>query len=176
MLKHFSQTRLEVIEINNDRIEIFEPGALLLLPSSLTIVFARNNRFEIGPYMLDVNSLQEVNLKGNVLSKWNGPVEGVESITKLDLSNNYCHHINTDFFKHLRSLKKLDMSYNNLQWVLYNDKNGSIFRPLNNLTHLNLIKNNLIWLPSKIFTGLSSLQHLNLSRNIIRDMILDLRI
>ncbi|KAK6171558.1 hypothetical protein SNE40_019720 [Patella caerulea] len=259
MLKHFSQTNLEVIELNNDRIEIFEPGALLLLPSSLKTVFARNNRFEVGPYMLDVvtlinleeldisgylekypsldipwtefdlidkhcrsfhyynlendapmqpiikliplppklkvlkvrfqglsypipplilgkNSLAEVNLKGNVLSKWNGPVERVESITMLDLSNNYCHHINTDFFKHLRSLKKLDMSFNNLQWVLYSDKDGSIFRPLNNLTHLNLIKNNLIWLPSKIFTGLSSLQYLNLSRNIIRDMILDLKI
>ncbi|KAK6171560.1 hypothetical protein SNE40_019721 [Patella caerulea] len=69
MLKYFNHTKIQEIHVSYNRIEIFEPGALQLLPSTLKIVEAQNNRFTIGPYLKDVvdlTNLEDLDLSDNL--------------------------------------------------------------------------------------------------------------
>ncbi|KAK6171554.1 hypothetical protein SNE40_019718 [Patella caerulea] len=242
MLQHLNKTRLKEIHVNDNRIEIFQPGALQYLPQSIKKVSAKNNRFTIGEYLADVahlinleeldlsgnlqepniystipsmdwvliqeacdtttnsdkghlrfppnlkilnmrfsalayyvtkidlgtNSIQNVSLRGNILSKWEGPVLNVENIRHLDLSQNLCFWINSDFFSNFSSLETLDIAQNNLELVIARDTNGAVFETLNKLKYLNIQETYLIYLPEKIFKGLKNCQILDLSRNLIR--------
>ncbi|KAG7500042.1 trophoblast glycoprotein-like [Solea senegalensis] len=115
----------------------------------------------------------------------------LENVTNLSLSNNRISEVESHTFAGLRSLRSLDLSNNqlaiihpeaftvqneslqelNLSRALYNHSSvmdlATSFRwsSLATLKVLDLSHNNLIFLPSRIFSHLSSLRRLQLSNN-----------
>ncbi|KAK6171552.1 hypothetical protein SNE40_019716 [Patella caerulea] len=65
-LKYFKYTVIEKIYVDGNRIDIFQKGAILLLPDTLKYVSAKSNRFTLGTYLhsdpLHVYGIQELDL------------------------------------------------------------------------------------------------------------------
>ncbi|KAK6171553.1 hypothetical protein SNE40_019717 [Patella caerulea] len=141
----------------------------LVFPPNLKILRIRyyDLAYQITKLALGPNALENVDLRGNILSRWIGPISGVENITDLNLSQNFGRTIYPDFFDNFTSLQTLDMSLNNLQPSLARDVNGSIFKSLSRLRNISLAQNNLRYLPENVFIGLNNCQFLNLSHNLL---------
>ncbi|XP_050393871.1 toll-like receptor 4 [Patella vulgata] len=141
----------------------------LVFPPNLKILRIQyyDLAYQVTKIALGPNSLKNVDLRGNVLSRWIGPISGVENITDLNLSQNFCLKIYPEFFDNFTSLQTLEMSLNNLQLSLAMDGNGSIFKSLSSLVNISLAENKLRYLPENVFIGLKKCQFLNLSHNLL---------
>ncbi|CAL1539900.1 unnamed protein product, partial [Lymnaea stagnalis] len=110
------------------------------------------------------NKLSEIDISNGFLSKWcNGNL--LEGITKIDLSENYCEHIGTDFFHNNNSLIYLVLHDNALGAEFAEDNDGAILAKLSNLKYLDISYNLIYKLPSEFFKGLTALETLKLSKN-----------
>ena len=93
------------------------------------------------------NSLTSLQIEGNLLSIWTGPVTGLEKLEELVLSNNRAFVFNATFFEGFPRLKKLNVSRNSLHNFVSEDKDGSLFAPLSKLEELDLSRNELKVIP-----------------------------
>jgi Leucine-rich repeat (LRR) protein len=108
--------------------------------------------------------------QNNIIYNLTGPVNGVQSVRYVDLSNNFCTILSPHFFKYFRSLSYLDLSHNALGESFENDKKGEIFENLQQLVLLNISHNRIVRLPKKIFRNLFLLENLNLSDNSLSEL------
>ena len=115
------------------------------------------------------NSIETIDLSGNVLYSWIGPIGPFPSIKTLNLSRNYCSHVHPNMFLFMSSLEYLYVQQNFLGITLANDANGSTFQHLINLKLLDLSTNQIRKLPPGVFLHLGQLQVLNLSFNSLID-------
>ncbi|KAJ8302148.1 hypothetical protein KUTeg_021135 [Tegillarca granosa] len=129
-------------------------------------------KYQIPQLTMSENNITYVDLSGNILYEWTGPVLNVHKIQYLDLSNNYCSSVSDVFFQDLKNLKTLNVSSNILGYTLNTDKEGKKLGHLKALKQLDLSRNYIFSLSSRIFVGLQQLEHLNLSRNNLRDLLI----
>ncbi len=89
----------------------------------------------------------------------------LSSLETLDLSYNDCSEIPTGFFQGLSNLRMLFLQGNKLgsNKILKAD----LFKPLRNVTWLQLDNNGIRSLPTNIFLGMQSLQTVSLANNLI---------
>lgn len=166
-----SQTLLHVEEKSCDNVE-----TITILPPYLTSInFEYSTVGDTIPFMhLKYDHLYKLNLRGNRLTKWIGPVCNATSMLYLDLSENLCSEVSKSFFRELTGLETLLLDKNYLVYPLRNDQNGDIFRRLTNLQNISIANNQLDLLPNKIFHGLVNLKALNLSTNAINVVDFDI--
>ena len=141
------------------------------LPSKLkTIKFANSNlKFKVSslPVVPFTNSVEEIDVSGNVLYALEGPVGPLPALKCLNLSSNYCSYISERFFFYTTSLELLDIGKNFLGAQLATERAAKIFKPLVNLRRLYLSSNQIQSLHRSVFRYLINLEYLNLKSNII---------
>ncbi|KAK3605774.1 hypothetical protein CHS0354_033978 [Potamilus streckersoni] len=125
-------------------------------------------RYDIPELIFSNNSLRKVNVSGNALFKWTGPLVGLKNLQVVDLSNNLCSDIGKHFFENLNSLETLLIGHNLLGYVIEGDINGEIFHNLKSLKRLDMSDNRISFIPSKFLLGLSSLQIFDVSKNFLQ--------
>ncbi|XP_041361993.1 toll-like receptor 4 [Gigantopelta aegis] len=70
------------------------------------------------------NNLRQVDFSHNLISTWIGPIEGLQKLKILDLSNNLATHAEQSFFRNFNSLLFLNISWNLLSNVISQDRDG----------------------------------------------------
>ena len=181
--RHFAQSNTVISNLHNIG-SIFRTNIVkqtlawpFTIPISLRYIDASNMKIRqaIPPCNLSTpNNLQKFNLSMNLYFEWNGPSQGFDNLTTLDLSWNLCSHMDSNFFKSMTGLMFLNLSRNFLDTSLNADTTGTIFDHQHQLKDLDLSHNNVITLPKAIFKGLESLEVLNLSGNRLKDISVDL--
>ncbi|CAL1536889.1 unnamed protein product [Lymnaea stagnalis] len=139
---------------------------ILPLPPTLTQLTMHSNSLEYQVNNIsfsDNNSLEHVDISGNMFNSLIGPITGLHSLKNLSMSSCFIETIKNMFFKTLTSLRYLNLFQNLLGECLY--RNNDIFDPLINLTYLNISFNNLYRLSNGTFKSLRSLEILDLSTN-----------
>ena len=120
------------------------------------------------------NKVRHVYLQDNTIYNWIGPVLNVEFVETMNLSNNFCTGLSTQFLDGFVGLKTLLMNGNLIGYSLQNDVNGLSFKNLRNLTTLEMTSNKISILATNIFFNLTSLKLLRLSNNLMRDFNVDI--
>ena len=176
--RHLTKYKTVSLNVNKmKRIHKMDIICSLQTPLSLRYVDASNMKIRIAlpPCNFSTpNNLQRLNLSINMYFEWNGPLQGFENLTILDLSWNSCARMDSDIFKSMASLEYLNLSRNFLDSSLSTDTTGEIFEHQHDLKDLDLSQNNLITLPEAIFKGLESLEVLNLSGNRLKKIRVEL--
>ncbi|XP_046366681.2 toll-like receptor 4 [Haliotis rufescens] len=139
--------------------KLYIPPNLTFLNFSISKLAFTIPQLELGP-----NSLKTIDLSNNFLTRWEGPLSGLDSLEYFDLSHNHCEYIANDFLLNLSSISVFNASHNNLGLGLGN----SSLSQFHNLKHLILSHNQIANLPSEIFKNLTSLQYLDLSSNSLK--------
>ncbi|XP_071110387.1 toll-like receptor 4 [Haliotis cracherodii] len=120
--------------------------------------------YDIVNFRFSENSLRELNLSHNYLSKWIGPIWGLKHLEIVDLSHNFCDFIGKEFGKHFPSIKTLNLGYNYLGYTLQND-NSNFFHDFPLLENLDLSNNKITSFPKTIIKNLTRIKNVNLSNN-----------
>ena len=147
-----------------------------LLPKNLNCLDASNMkvRIELREITFAPNKLQQLYLGRNTFFHWYGPFEGLENLTKLDLSWNACSDMDLKMFHNMPNLRVLNLSINFLDIPLNRDQAGIIFRNQEKLEILTISDNKLRSLPRNIFSGLKKLRQLFLAKNLLNTFDVDL--
>ena len=118
-------------------------------------------------------NLVHLDLSFNLFTKWVTPVKGLEHLKYLDLSENYCCQIASDFFDHFTNLESLNIAGNFLGTTMeraFTDTPNGIFGKLEQLKDLDLSNNRIERFSNPdIFKRLTQLEHLYLQSNILSD-------
>nr|XP_022300444.1 toll-like receptor 6 isoform X3 [Crassostrea virginica] len=146
------------------------------IPKSLKTVYMNDGivGYAIPEMSFSENSIENVYLQGNLMQSWNGPVRGMENLKRLNLSNNFCSKISTDFFQHFTAMSCLYLNNNLLGFSLAPDTDGNIFKALKRLKYLELKNNKITHLPFAVFKNLKSLEKLYLNDNLLTDIRFDI--
>ena len=64
------------------------------------------------------NSIEYMDFSSNIFYQWRGQFFQFDKLKYLDLSNNFCSNVTSDFFKNIPHIKTLDISKNNLGLIL----------------------------------------------------------
>ena len=148
------------------------------LPQSLKIVSfhdsGMNFRIQQYPILPLSNRIETIDLSGNILYSWIGPIGPFPFIKTLNLSRNYCSYVKPEFFRYQTTLENLYLQTNFLGIPLATDTRGSIFEYLKSVKVLDLSVNQIRYLPPKVFVHLQQLQILNLSFNSITEWTPDI--
>ena len=141
-------------------------------PSTLKTIGYSASKLSYEPSGLPIalplrNSVESVDFSYNVFYKWSDPLVIFSDLKLLNLSNNFCYNITSEFFKNCPNLESFDASYNRIAPVLKNDIHGSIFESVTGLRILNISACWIEKLPKMVFKHLSSLEHLDLSYNML---------
>ncbi|XP_052075459.1 toll-like receptor 4 [Mytilus californianus] len=162
-------SKLETLIISNNSINhtaipnnIFKP-----LVSLLQLAIKRNFNH---PFSLHVSTLY-IDISNNAFYVWQGPISNLTCLTYLDISNNFCSNVSTNFFEYGSNLTTLLIQNNLLGFVLPTDTNGEILAKLTKLKLLNLADNRIPSLPTTIFYSQTEIRMLNLSRNMLENEI-----
>ncbi|KAI8516137.1 hypothetical protein Bbelb_069500, partial [Branchiostoma belcheri] len=86
------------------------------------------------------------------------------SVTEITIVNSRLQYIDERTFSELRSLQKLDLSYNNIAFPVGVDPKLQFS---DTLTHVSLMENNISWVPRGLFSG-TKIRYLGLSVNKIK--------
>ena len=140
---------------------------MMILPANLQElhIICEPLHFDVPRVRFTHNKLTVLNLNCNLLERWIGPVEGLENLEKLDLSDNFANYISTFFFSSFSRLKVLNLSSNFIGNMMGKGNQSLIFDNLTSLEVLDLSLNEIHSLPEDIFRGLTSLKTLRLSHN-----------
>jgi Leucine-rich repeat (LRR) protein len=111
------------------------------------------------------NQLTQVDLSQNYLPTLYGPLDGFHSVIDLNLASTLVQDIDFKFFPSFPRLQRLNISYNMLSDVFYNDVDGQLLRNLSNLETLDIASNQLLQLNSATFRPLTGLRELYLGDN-----------
>ncbi|XP_041351606.1 LOW QUALITY PROTEIN: toll-like receptor 4 [Gigantopelta aegis] len=123
--------------------------------------------FDITWLRFKPNNLTTLILNCNLLSRWIGPVEGLDNLQHLDLSNNLARFVSTHFFTSFPNLRLLNISFNFLGSMLYQANQSLILDNLTSLEVLDMSLNDIGSLPENIFRDLVSVKVLNVSTNVL---------
>ncbi|XP_048244545.1 toll-like receptor 4 [Haliotis rufescens] len=137
------------------------------LPPKLETFYCDDSTFRISFFNFTPNNLTKISYRKNVITYWTGPKYGLNHLTEIDLSENFCDRVYDGCLKGFTSLKILRANRNYLGAFLGNDKNGQVFAYSPTLEFLNLSLNRIQFLPVNVFRNLVSLKNLNLSENSI---------
>ena len=126
------------------------------------------------------NLLQTVKLDNNAMSKWKGPLRGLNKLRDVDLSVNLCEDIHDDFFINMTSITNLNLRKNFIGYVIEknvreNKLDCPCIKPLKNIVNLDLSLNKIRILPTKCFSTQVSLKTLDLKENFLSDWEIDIR-
>ncbi|XP_046573907.1 toll-like receptor 4 [Haliotis rubra] len=98
----------------------------------------------------------------------NRPLRGLRNLRVLDLSYNGLQRMRPNVFEKDNSLQKLNLHHNHLGIALGKDNTGNIFHRLGEIQHLDLSRNRITFLPTRIFRGLTNAKTINLSNNYLK--------
>ncbi|KAL3851918.1 hypothetical protein ACJMK2_015613 [Sinanodonta woodiana] len=148
----------------------------LQIPENLKIANFSHSRlaFPVLSFRVGKNSLEYLDASYSILYKWTGPVQGFDSLTYLDLSNNYCSEMSFQFFDYFPRLVTLLVSDNLLGIVISRDEDGRIFQNLKYLQHLDMSNNKISSMNEHIFRGLDSIKILNISHNLLDKFLVNI--
>ncbi|CAL1539898.1 unnamed protein product, partial [Lymnaea stagnalis] len=139
----------------------------MTFPPKLSVLNA-SQFFSLGATVLTPHwrksKLKILDLSKSFLSTW-GMGSMLLHIERAFLSENYCKHIQRNFFKQNNSLIYLDLHDNVLGSDFAEDLDGVIFAQLSQLKYLDISFNVIFSLPSQFFKGLKDLRYLKLSDN-----------
>lgn len=145
-------------------ISVSAPPSLRTLYVNSSKIFSTVVKFGILP-----NVVRQVYLQDNIIHSWIGPMHGVENITVLDMSKNFCANIGKDVGVNLTGLLTLKLAENALGPRFQFDLTGKIFRNLRRLQFLDISYNRIQALPFPFFKNLRSINHLYVSNNLLSD-------
>nr|XP_022298935.1 toll-like receptor 4 [Crassostrea virginica] len=131
-------------------------------------------RYVIPKLKFSKNTIKELYMQRNTFYQWTGPIIGMNHLHLLDLSNNFCSNVSSDFFSHIINLSKLYISNNLLGYSIASDIDGRIFANLLHLRIIHLRANRIAHLPFMVFKNLKNLQHLDLSDNLLTTVEFDI--
>ncbi|XP_046366694.2 toll-like receptor 4 [Haliotis rufescens] len=107
-------------KLSGSRSDMNYAGCTFRLPQKL--LFANFSRSKLSFRIKNVSccnsKLKELDLSHNLFSKWEGPIEGFESLEKIDLSHNFCDYVNNSVFKSLSRLKTAKLGTNFLGYAM----------------------------------------------------------
>ncbi|XP_076082951.1 toll-like receptor 4 [Mytilus galloprovincialis] len=145
---------------------------IINLPLQLRVLYftASKSEFEIPRLRFSENVLEKVDFSSNIFFSLKGPIVNLLHLHELDLSNNFCSNISNVFFNGTPNIRKLLLQNNLLGFILPNDGQGEIFRPLVKLEIIDLSDNRIPRLPHSIFESHQSIKEINLRRNVLDKM------
>jgi Leucine-rich repeat (LRR) protein len=154
---------------------IFEKASVICLPPDIRSLRWRKSfvNFHVREPLCiyGATNLRQLDLSFNIITKWVMPIGGLQNVTHLDLSENYCDEANPKFFSLFNSMTHLNLSGNFLGHSLSSERkigNASrMFDGMPHLTVLDLSNNKIAHLPKDIFMALNNLTNLNLSGNVL---------
>ena len=141
------------------------PPKLKMLKWTMSFLRFHVRFFRICPPL----ELRKLDVRFNLILEWTGPVYGLEMLTELNLAENYCKNMSSDFFDTLFCLRKLNVSGNFLGSILHpsNENAGKHFKNLTNLENIDLSENRITALAFDVFQNLKKIKYLNVSGNMI---------
>lgn len=123
-------------------------------------------------------NLRHLDLSGNLLQQWIGPLVGLPNLKHLDLYENFCNNVSRTFFKSFPNLQHLNISRNPELGLSfdphYNPEATSLFAYLGNVTKLDISSCGIEVLPKEIFRNMTSLEKLYVSKNRLKCWCVDL--
>ncbi|EEB16133.1 tartan, putative [Pediculus humanus corporis] len=158
---------IKTLKLNNNKIQsvhltfIFYTNLmdLDLSVNKIKNLGSKNFEFQMNLIKLNVSRNSIKNLHRDCF-------KGLEKLAILDLSDNLIEEINDKlYFKHLRNLKELNLSKNNIYLI----ETGA-FDHVENLKRLVLSGNQLMKIPDDAMHSLKNLVELDLNNNLIRDV------
>ncbi|XP_061169401.1 toll-like receptor 4 [Saccostrea echinata] len=149
----------------------------IYLPKNLETIYANSSKLygRFPKCNLNASGIKNVYLQDNFLFAWNQPVFGVESVERLDLSNNLCTDISPLFTASLVRVKYLNLAKNMLGRALRLDNKCQIFQNQRNVEELDISGNQLVELPFCTFQNLLKMRILRLDNNQITNVSFGIR-
>ena len=146
-------------------------------PKSLEKLRARNVhiiRSCLPPFSTSNHShLKFLDFSDSGYQEWIGPL-GFNSLEELDLSENQCTFIKTDFFNQMPNLITLNIEKNYLGSFLASSTSISVFQELRSLMYLKMKDNFINHLPQALIRYNILLKELDISHNEIEALDLDI--
>ena len=176
-------TTLKVHHINNNRLSSIETNALALLPPSLEVITAEDNKLSFGPFALQVGCIRglkriELNRQNiaHPMSVYNDELYinektvntsgGCEVYTNQTAASCILFHPNDRINPYALCLPKTLKSINFRSSSLrYENMSYSVPLPITNYVQSIDISDNIIYIWRDLFVKFKSLRHLNLSNN-----------
>ena len=118
--------------------------------------------------------LKYLDLSYSGFLEWIGPL-GFNSLEELNLSENQCTFIKTDFFNYMTHLMTLNINKNYLGPYLASNSSIRVFQDLRSLMHLQMRENFINHLPKNLIRYNVLLKELDISHNEIETLDLDIR-
>ncbi|XP_046577158.1 LOW QUALITY PROTEIN: toll-like receptor 4 [Haliotis rubra] len=138
-------------------------------PPDLENVTVRNYEMKsvIPDMHINLPKITFLDASNNVMTKWIGPIKGLESLKRADLSNAFCSYIKKSFFSAFPNLTFLNISNNLIGDALRKLRNdsGTIFQSLTKIEILDLSASRIRRLHRSIFEFNTKLTYLDLSNN-----------
>lgn len=158
--------------------ESFPVFPIPTLPRHLELLLFNdcNMKFELEqlPIFPNDNYLKHLDLSGNTLYSWKGPIGPFNQVEYLDLSRNYCYDINPTFFLSFPSVETLLIDRNFIGYSLnHDDKTSYIMNHLSNIKTLNMSLNRITYLPPDFLANNVNLEAIDLSMNNIETWTID---
>ncbi|CAC5399742.1 unnamed protein product [Mytilus coruscus] len=146
------------------------------VPPNLTTFICKgcNLRYEIPLVFITSNKLKHIDASSNIFFSWTGPLESLNNLEYVNMSNNFCSNISKNFFIGLRNLKYLYIQNNLLGFVLPKDEDGEILRDVKKLEEIDLSLNRIQLLPWLFFRHQILLRKLTISNNMLDNITFDL--
>ncbi|XP_045184468.2 toll-like receptor 4 [Mercenaria mercenaria] len=175
-LKNISSLNNRCPYFENDKIDIYKNWPMF--PRKLKrFEFAESDmkyRLTKFPVLPPLESMEYADASGNILYSWIGPIGPFPNLKYVNLSRNYCSHIESKFFDYFLNVENLQLQENFIGLVLSDEKYGPVvFDKLVSVKVLNLSSNIISFLPTKVFAKMSKLETLDLSVNNIEAWTMD---
>ncbi|XP_062574640.1 toll-like receptor 4 [Saccostrea cucullata] len=141
------------------------------VPPKLHTLYLNSSRIFIRatPFGLHENKIQRLYLQDNIIYQLIGPLFGVENITEIDFSRNFCYKMTKSFTHSFPNLRILKLKQNNLGETFKSDSSGSIFEKQSELVYLDISYNRIRSLSFFLLKNLVSLSLLDISNNQISE-------
>ncbi|XP_062615601.1 toll-like receptor 4 [Saccostrea cucullata] len=156
------------------RIEVshWRPVIYVHIPENLQTIYVNDSRqySKISQFGLIAPKLRHMFFQNNVLNEWIGPMYGIQNVTLIDLSNNFCTKLSSNFFVNASGLLRLNISRNSVGDNLERDKNGLIFRNLVSVETLDLSSNKIYHLPYLLLKRSRNIGALILNNNQLSEL------
>lgn len=155
-------TSLTFINLENNNISTIDPLAFSNLINLQDVLLSNNNIKYLDPNIFEKNTeLININLSNNPLKQIN--LNLTAELEKLTLKSCQLRSFDEVLSKNLGLLSYLDLSGNNLELT------SNTFTKMEELEFIDLSRNNLTSLPSRIFYSNYKLQRINLDNNRFKD-------
>ncbi|XP_048769624.2 toll-like receptor 4 [Ostrea edulis] len=153
------------------------PRITISIPPKLHTVYVNSSKLyaRVTSFGLKHNNLKRFYIQDNVIYSWFGPLHGVENVTVLDISKNFCSKLKKDIAKNLTGLLTLNVAHNALGPTFQWDITGKIFQNQRRLRFLDISYNRIQALPGAFMKNLINLVYLNVSNNLISEWNLKMR-